>query len=110
MTYDAFDVVVVPFPFTDRAASKRRPALVISNSEFNSEQDQVILGMITSAANAGWTSDVAVSDLSAAGLRAASVVRMKLFTMDQGLVLRKAGNLSETDRQAVADRFRSVLF
>ena len=25
------DVVVVPFPYTDRFAEKRRPALVISN-------------------------------------------------------------------------------
>jgi mRNA interferase MazF len=29
--FDAFDVVVVPFPYADRLAEKRRPALVISN-------------------------------------------------------------------------------
>ena len=29
MAYERFDLVVVPFPFTDSAASKRRPALVI---------------------------------------------------------------------------------
>ncbi len=33
MTYDTFDVVVVPFPFTDRSAAKRRPALVVSRHE-----------------------------------------------------------------------------
>ncbi len=31
--------------------------------------------MVTSAANPGWPADVAVSDLAAAGLPAASVVR-----------------------------------
>jgi hypothetical protein len=29
--FDAFDVVVVPFPHADRLAEKRRAALVISN-------------------------------------------------------------------------------
>ena len=29
--YDPFDIVVVPFPYADRLAEKRRPALVISN-------------------------------------------------------------------------------
>lgn len=30
--YHQFDVVVVPFSFTDREATKRRPALVLSDS------------------------------------------------------------------------------
>jgi mRNA-degrading endonuclease toxin of MazEF toxin-antitoxin module len=29
--FDAFDIVVVPFPYADRLAEKRRPAPVISN-------------------------------------------------------------------------------
>ena len=32
MTFDAFGVVVVPFPFTDRNTTKRRPALVLSDA------------------------------------------------------------------------------
>ncbi|MFM8443179.1 MAG: hypothetical protein ACKN9W_07540 [Methylococcus sp.] len=32
MTYDAGQVVRVPFPFTDRTASKNRPVLVLSDA------------------------------------------------------------------------------
>lgn len=30
--YNRFDVVVVPFPFTDSSITKRRPALIISET------------------------------------------------------------------------------
>ena len=57
MTFNAFDVIVVPFPFTDRDTTKRRPALVISNALFNQQHDQLILAMITTTDNV-WSSDV----------------------------------------------------
>lgn len=64
-TYEQFDVVV-PFPFTDVAATKRRPALVISDAKnFNSAQKQHVMAMITSQANAGWLLDVLIKDLAA---------------------------------------------
>ena len=66
MGCEAFDVVVVPFPFTDRAASKRRPALVLSDaSAFNAATGQVVLAMITSAKHACWPLDVLIEDLAA---------------------------------------------
>jgi mRNA interferase MazF len=103
VTYEAFDVIVVPFPFTDRATSKRRPALVLSDaSVFNGRVRQSVLAMITSAQNSDWPLDVEIGDLDSAGLPAASVVRMKLFTLDDQLVIRKAGTLAENDRKSVA--------
>lgn len=57
MTSDPWDVVVVPFPFTDRPAAKRRPALTISNRVFN-EHGHGIFAMITTKADPGWPGDV----------------------------------------------------
>ena len=101
MTFDAFDVVVVPFPFTERAATKRRPALVISSGRFNADHDQVVLAMITSAVDTDWPSDTPIRDLKGAGLRAPSIVRPKVFTLDRRLVLRRIGRLGTKDKKAV---------
>jgi mRNA interferase MazF len=57
--------------------------------------------MITSADNPAWPMDVAI-DAEEAGLRAPSKVRMKLFTLDNRLILRKAGSLSHKDQRAVS--------
>ena len=103
MTYERFDVVVVPFPFTDSSASKRRPAVVISHeTSFNAPAGHSVMAMITSAGNAPWPPDRPIQDLSSAGLRAPSMVRMKLFTLDHRFVLRRAGKLSSRDGKTVA--------
>lgn len=110
MTYDAFDVVVVPFPFTDRAASKRRPALVLSRAaSFGAKAGHSVLAMITSATNPPWPLDAAIADLKTAGLPVPSLVRMKLFTLDHRLILRKAGALAEADRAEVKRSLSELL-
>jgi mRNA interferase MazF len=110
VTYEAFDVIVVPFPFTDRSTRKRRPALVLSDARaFNRQVGQSVLAMITSAKNSDWPLDVEIGDLDSAGLPSASVVRMKLFTLDDQLMIRKAGTLAENDRKSVAATLRRLL-
>lgn len=103
-------MVVVPFPFTDRSTSKRRPALVLSDAgAFNRPVGQSVLAMITSARNSDWPLDVEIEELDFAGLPSASVVRMKLFTLDNKLVIRKAGALAESDRKSVLISLRQLL-
>jgi len=110
VTFDAFDVVVVPFPFTDRATTKRRPALVLSDAgAFNRRVGQIVLAMITSAKNSDWPLDIEIQDLDAAGLPSASIVRMKLFTLDQHLILRKAGALARGDREKIRQALGRLL-
>ena len=108
MTCRPYDVVVVPFPFTDRRAAKRRPALALSSEVFSLDSGHTVLAMITSADNPPWPMDVVI-DSDAAGLHAPSRVRMKLFTLDNRLIVLKAGSLAIVDRRAVAAALRKVL-
>ena len=110
MDYDRFEVVIVPFPFTDKAQVKRRPALVVSShTAFGRRAGHSVMAMITSAQNPPWPLDVPISDLAAAGLPAPSVVRMKLFTLDHRFIIAKRGKLSEKDRKAVSRALKSAL-
>jgi len=110
VTFERFTVVRVPFPFTDRDASKNRPALVLSDSAaFNAPAGHSVMAMITSQANAPWPLDCPVSDLAAAGLPAASKVRFKLFTLDHRLVRGELGRLSGTDQQQVSVNLAQLL-
>jgi mRNA interferase MazF len=97
-SWDAFTVVRVPFPFTDRVASKNRPALVLSDlGHFNAPAGHVVLAMITSADNPPWPLDVMLTDLAHAGLPAPSRMRCKLFTLDNRLVRGVLGQLASAD-------------
>ena len=108
-TFSPYDVVVVPFPFTDRHASKRRPALVLSKRKFQAEIGHTVLAMITSSDNTAWPLDVEILDLDRAGLASSSKVRMKIFTLDGALVLRKLGVLTKPDQKRVRQALSSLL-
>ena len=110
MTIDAFDIVVVPFPFTDKSTSKRRPALILSDAQaFNLQVGQAVMAMITSAKNSDWPLDIDIQDLDSAGLPAPSMIRMKLFTLDEKLIIRKAGQLAKPDQKKVIEALRLLL-
>jgi mRNA interferase MazF len=108
--YERFDVVLVPFPFTDRRSVKRRPALVLSSeTELQSRVGHTVLAMITSQETPAWPGDVSLRDLDAAGLPHASKVRMKIFTLDDRLILKKLGALSEADQKDVTKVLKKTL-
>lgn len=100
-----FDVVVVPFPYADRLAEKRRPALVVSDRSLQRAFGLLWLAMITSAANPRWACDVFIEDQASAALPAPSMVRAaKIATIDAARVLGRIGRLSTRDADAVRTR------
>ena len=93
-----FDVVIVPFPYSDRLAEKRRPALVVSHRDLPVRLGRVWLAMITSVPYTD-LGDMPLTDLTMAGLPVASTLRAsKLATVEVGHVIRVAGRLSEADQ------------
>lgn len=104
-----FDVVVVPFPFTDRTATKRRPALVLTSHTFNQKARHSVLAMITSSEQSGWPGDYPIENLETAGLPTECLVRLKLFTLDHRLIIRKAGVLGPVDQKKLRTAWKGLL-
>ncbi len=59
-TLAQWDIVVLPFPYTDRLAEKRRPALIISKPWLAKEFGLLWIAMITSAGNERWAVDIKI--------------------------------------------------
>jgi mRNA interferase MazF len=89
-----WDVVVVPFPYSDKLAEKRRPALVVSSDKFNKETGLLWIAMITSTENIGWRSDVEIPGGAKSGLTVPSIIRTaKLATIEHSRVIRVIGRI-----------------
>jgi mRNA interferase MazF len=104
-----WDVVVLPFPYADQLAEKRRPAIIVSKSWLAEAHGIVWAAMVTSADNAGWESDIPIADVEAIGLRAPSIIRpAKIATVDISRIVRITGQLGERERNALAARLSEI--
>jgi len=109
-SYEFGDVVLVPFPFTDQRASKRRPAVVVSTTAYHADHINLILMGISSQVSASpRVGEVKVTDWKKAGLIGPSVVKAVMTTIERRMVIRKLGTLSDADRDAVALALRLML-
>jgi mRNA interferase MazF len=108
-TFEAWDIVKVPFPYTDRPVRQRRPALVIAAGELEAAHGLLWLAMITSAANRAWPGDAAVSDLQLAGLPAPSIVRPAKVATIEARDAERLGTLAVKDRAVISNHLRKTL-
>ena len=101
------DVVVLPFPFSDLSASKRRPALVVAIAS----ADDIILAQITSRSFGDrYAVELSDSDFSDGGLSIVSNIRPnRLFTADVNIIAYKAGNVKLQKMKDVATTITNLV-
>jgi mRNA interferase MazF len=100
------DVVLVPFPYADFSKFKMRPALVVGRADF----DNLILCQITSKRDAS-AKAIAISDheFATGSLNLKSYIRPdKLFTIEQNIIEKKLGILSESKLKAIQTQIRLI--
>jgi mRNA interferase MazF len=110
MPFDFGDVVLVPFPFTSQRASKKRPAVVVSNGAYNTARPDLIVMAVTSQLRPDpGLGETTVSRGQAAGLLKPSVVKAVFATLEQRLVLRRLGAFLDDDRTALRKSIAEII-
>jgi mRNA interferase MazF len=101
------DVVVIPFPFSDLSASKRRPALILADLP----GDDILLCQITSQVSGEQAAlPLVAADFVTGSLPVNSYIRpARIFTADKRIIVRKAGKISSDLMNKVIDNLVSIL-
>jgi mRNA interferase MazF len=104
MTISPGEFWVASIPYTDQSASKKRPVLVLWL-----DAADAVVAVVTSTPVRSST-DVALKDWQAGGLRAASTVRLsRLDCLEQSLLLHRLGNVSAADGQQLKSVWASYV-
>ena len=105
-----FDVVLVPFPFTNLKTAKKRPCLVLHDFKPDALNKHVIVSMMTSNTKSySFPHDVSVTDLEAAGLPKETIIRLsKVVTLDAEMIEKQLGSLSSKDQKKVKSELKKM--
>jgi mRNA interferase MazF len=109
MAYHFGDVVLVPFPFTDQSAAKQRPGVIVSSAAYHQSRRDVVLMAITSQLRGAAFGDILVQDWQTAKLLKPSAIKPILATLEQALVIKSLGKLSQRDSQALRQMIQKIL-
>ena len=97
MQYKQREIVLVPFPYSDLSASKKRPVLIVSNDDFNNKFEDVVVCVITSDVYKDiYSLQLRNEDLEMGMLPEQSVVKAhKLFSIHKSKIIRKFSVVNE---------------
>jgi mRNA interferase MazF len=110
MPFDFGDIVLVAFPFTSQTASKRRPAVVVSNRSYNeTKPDVVIMAMTSQLRPNPALGETWIGQWEIAGLLKPSAVKPVFATIERSLLIRQLGTLTADDQTALKTAIAEVL-
>jgi len=100
----AYDIILIPFPLTDLASQKIRPALQLSDTL----DEDIILCAISTKKHSAY--DIKITPTKANGLKKVSYVRTnKIATIEKRLALAKLGDLDGKSKQSVQAKLQKLL-
>ena len=95
------EIVLLPFPYTDLSATKRRPVLVL---KAGNAQGDFLAVQITSQLGYRPAVRLIAEDFELGGLPRESIVRPdKVFTLNKALIVRRVGKLTPSGFERILE-------
>jgi mRNA interferase MazF len=108
--YDFGDIILVPFPFTDQSAIKKRPAVVVGSKTYSLNLPDIVLMAVTTQIKPLVVfGETMLSQWQLAGLLKPWVIKPVFTTIEKSLVLKKLGRLSQQDMAALRVTIQNII-
>ncbi len=97
MIFQQKELVLLPYPFSDQGGSKVRPAIIISNDNFNKRcEDCIMIPLTTVIKDEPFSLVINQDSLESGKLLKQSRVRIdKIFTIKKNLIIMKIGKIND---------------
>lgn len=91
------DIVLVPVPFTDLSEAKQRPALIISNDNYNAKvEDIVVCGITSNIKDEDFSIVIDQKDMADGIMPFLSRIKAdKLFSLNKNIISRRLGRVKK---------------
>lgn len=108
--FNAGDVVLIPFPFTDLTTHKKRPALILCGVVAYAFGNLYTCSMITGQIEGeDLQGDYLIHEWKESGLLHPSKLRLaKVVTIEENLVDKKIGVISKSDQKQIKNIFNKL--
>lgn len=101
------NIVVIPFPFSDLSASKKRPALVSADLHGD---DIILCQIISQQTKDGYSIPIMDEDFSLGSLPVKSNIRPnRIFTADKNIVIKKVATINNEAVKVVIQKIINLL-
>jgi mRNA interferase MazF len=104
--YSKLDIVLVRYPFSDLSSAKVRPAIMV-NSPHRSRD--VFIVPLTSRTDNLLEGEFSLEDWQNEGLNVPTAVKRGLYTVQQSLIIKRIGRLSDGDARRLETSLRGWL-
>ena len=97
------ELVLLQYPFSNLKAKKVRPAIIVSNDEFNKKSDDcVLLPLTTVIKTEPYSIIINQNDLISGKLLKQSRIRVdKIFTIQKDLIIAKIGKVTDINFEKI---------
>ncbi len=106
MTCKQWDVILLPFPYTDLSSAKKRPAVIISPLQYNKGLDTVFMYLTSKISKRDEKGSHELLKWKEAGLPLPSMTKMKFMALDKNLIVKKIGEIQDADKTIIKQKLK----